>query len=44
MNTTLEHVIHMFIVGFMQEDYHSGDVAFRYLTLGDEEMDKCIYK
>ncbi len=28
MNKQLEHVIQMFIVGVMQENYFSGDVTF----------------
>ncbi len=27
-NKTLEHIIHMYIVRFMQENYPSGDVIF----------------
>ncbi len=34
----------MFIVKFMQENYHSGDVTFRYLTLGDKDINKSVYK
>ncbi len=27
----------------MQENYHSGDLIFRYLTLGDKQMIKRVY-
>ncbi len=39
MNMFLEHVIHMFIARFMQENYHSGDVIFSLFDFrrqGDE--------
>ncbi len=40
MNEQLQHGIHIFIVKFMQEKYHSASVTFLYLTLGDKDMDK----
>ncbi len=45
MNKKLEHVIHIFIIRFMQDNYHSGDVIFslRYLTLGDKQINKNVY-
>ncbi len=39
----IEHVIHMFIIRCMQENYHSGNVIVCYLILGDMEMNKSVY-
>ncbi len=37
MNRKLEHVIYMFIVKFMQENYHSGDVTFLFAFGGHRD-------
>ncbi len=39
MNKTIEHVIHVFIVKFIQENYHPGDITFS-LIFGDKNMNK----
>ncbi len=36
MNTKLEHVIDVFIVKFMQENYYSGDVIFSLFDFGTQ--------
>ncbi len=38
----IHHVIHTFIVKFMQENYHSANIIFRYLILGDKDMNKSV--
>ncbi len=39
----IEHVIHIFIVKFIQENYHSvDDNFFRYLALGNKDMNKSV--
>ncbi len=36
MKKKIEHVIHVFIVKFMQENYHSGDVIFSLFAFGTQ--------
>ncbi len=43
MNKKIEHAIYILIVKFMKENYHSGDVIFYYLILGDNKVNKCAY-
>ncbi len=42
MNKKLEHVIHMSIARFIQENFHSSNIIFRYLTLDDKDMNESV--